>query len=288
MSRTPQPPRQAAHWKSLLRLAAVLAGLLTGASAGVTSGVSSGCAAPEPRPAVVPTAAVVKVDDAASQITARAVWVTFAGADKAGAEIERSRDQARQRAEMIASVARGAGEDFWSLVQRYSDRPAMHDAGPVGRAVVRGDGTFPADVERVAFRLEQDEVSQPIETKQGFVIVKRTRDASDRPTQVAAKHILISYKGAERAARDVTRTKAEARSRADEVYQQVQSASADWDAIADENTDEPGAGQGGDLGVFGPGQMVPAFERVAFALEVGEVSEPVESPFGFHIIRRYK
>lgn len=59
-----------------------------------------------------------------------------------------------------------------------------------------------------------------------------------------------------------------------------------FETVADELTIDPsGKGRGGDLGFFTRGRMVPAFETAAFALEPGEVSEPVESQFGWHIIK---
>ncbi|MGA0532870.1 peptidylprolyl isomerase [Hansschlegelia sp. KR7-227] len=60
----------------------------------------------------------------------------------------------------------------------------------------------------------------------------------------------------------------------------------DFAAIAKEVSIDPGSGkQGGDLGFFGRGQMVPAFEETAFKLEPGKVSEPVKSQFGYHVIK---
>jgi len=62
---------------------------------------------------------------------------------------------------------------------------------------------------------------------------------------------------------------------------------ADFIKLADEKTSDPsGKGSGGDLGYFGPGQMVPEFEQAAMALEVGAYTkEPVQSPFGWHVIK---
>ncbi len=60
---------------------------------------------------------------------------------------------------------------------------------------------------------------------------------------------------------------------------------ADFETLAQTYSDCPSAAQGGDLGYFSRGQMVPEFEEAAFALEVGEVSEPVLTDFGYHLIR---
>jgi len=62
---------------------------------------------------------------------------------------------------------------------------------------------------------------------------------------------------------------------------------ADFQKLANEHTSDPsGKTSGGDLGWFGPGQMVPEFDKVAFALEVGKYTkEPVQSQFGWHVIK---
>ncbi len=59
----------------------------------------------------------------------------------------------------------------------------------------------------------------------------------------------------------------------------------DWDQLVGQSADVGSAKNGGDLGYFGRGQMVPEFEKAAFALSVGGISEPVETEFGYHIIR---
>ena len=84
----------------------------------------------------------------------------------------------------------------------------------------------------------------------------------------------------------ITRTREEARTRAEEVLRRAR-AGEDFADLARRFSDEPGAStSGGDLGQFGHGQMVPPFERAAFALAVGAISDIVETDFGFHVIKR--
>jgi peptidyl-prolyl cis-trans isomerase NIMA-interacting 1 len=103
--------------------------------------------------------------------------------------------------------------------------------------------------------------------------------------RAGASHILVAYKGAERAAPTITRTKDEAKKRALEVAQKAKS--GDFAALAKEYSDDPGSGpRGGALGVFTRNAMVKPFADAAFALKPGEVSGIVETEFGFHVIKR--
>ncbi len=78
---------------------------------------------------------------------------------------------------------------------------------------------------------------------------------------------------------------AEAKKTAEQLAARAK-AGEDFAQLAINNSDDPGSGQnGGSLGVFGKGQMVPEFENAAFALEEGQISDPVKSDFGWHIIR---
>ncbi len=61
-------------------------------------------------------------------------------------------------------------------------------------------------------------------------------------------------------------------------------AGADFEELARKHSQCPSSAQGGDLGEFGPGQMVPEFDKVVFSNEVGHVSEPVQTQFGWHLV----
>ncbi|WP_346504518.1 peptidylprolyl isomerase [Terasakiella sp. SH-1] len=61
---------------------------------------------------------------------------------------------------------------------------------------------------------------------------------------------------------------------------------ADFGELAQKNSDCPSGANGGDLGMFGRGQMVPEFEQAAFSMEVGATSDVVETDFGYHLIQR--
>lgn len=114
----------------------------------------------------------------------------------------------------------------------------------------------------------------------------RVADLDRGPSEIAASHILIAYRGAMRAAPYVQRSKEEAVALAEELRGRALKGE-DFAALAQEYSDDRGsAAQGGSLGKFRREQMVPEFSSAAFALEVGDVSAVVESGFGFHVIQR--
>lgn len=78
----------------------------------------------------------------------------------------------------------------------------------------------------------------------------------------------------------------ETEEQANHLYNQVINEGADFGALAAVNSKCPSSASGGDLGNFGRGQMVKPFEDAAYALEVGNYSEPVQTQFGWHVIQR--
>jgi predicted DsbA family dithiol-disulfide isomerase len=104
--------------------------------------------------------------------------------------------------------------------------------------------------------------------------------------QLGAKHIIVMYAGSMRVPVQVTRSRAEALVRAEEVRKRL-AAGARFEDMAAVYSDEPDAARrGGDLGFFPRGAMVPQFQTALESLTVGQVSGIVETPFGFHIILR--
>ena len=106
------------------------------------------------------------------------------------------------------------------------------------------------------------------------------------PKKISARHVLVQWMGTERAGKSVLRTREQAMVLVQEVQRRAK-AGDDLGRLAVEYSDEPNAGtRGGSIGRFGKGAMAPAFETAAFKLKVGEISDIVETQFGFHIIQR--
>ncbi len=103
------------------------------------------------------------------------------------------------------------------------------------------------------------------------------------PDNVSCSHILLMYDGSMRSSAD--RSKEDAETLIAELKDQL-AGGADFADLAGEHSDCPSGQSGGALGTFGPGQMVKAFEDAAFAMDVGETSDVVETEFGFHLIQR--
>ena len=87
--------------------------------------------------------------------------------------------------------------------------------------------------------------------------------------QVRASHILVATQ-----------------EQATQLHTLITEGGADFAQVAQVHSQCPSARQGGDLGLFGPGQMVQPFEQVTYATDVGAVSQPVQTQFGWHLIKR--
>jgi peptidyl-prolyl cis-trans isomerase C len=132
--------------------------------------------------------------------------------------------------------------------------------------------------QQLVFKL-RDQVIQ-VDTMIGEEELRRIYEQEQPNAEVHARHIL--FRMPQDASPQVRDSIAE---RARQVAQQARGG-ADFAQLAAQYTEEPGgAERGGDLGYFGPNQMVQPFEEAAFRLQPGQVSDPVETPFGLHVIK---
>lgn len=169
------------------------------------------------------------------------------------------------------------GEDMGDLAVKYSiDRSAKHNRGNLGYITA---GRFPYSFEFMAYTTPIGEISKPFATDFGIHIVK---PLADRPTrgEVLVEHILKLFpRGANDSAKAATRVKI------DSIYKVVKGG-ADFEEIARKHSDDGSARNGGRLNWFGSGMMVPEFEATSFALQKGEISEPIATQYGWHIIKK--
>ena len=108
----------------------------------------------------------------------------------------------------------------------------------------------------------------------------------DEPAKIGAKHVLVKYAGAKKAKPEVVRTREQACLRAEEARAQLAEGKSFADVVA-RYSEEPGATtREGSLGTVERSHVVPAFADAAFELKPGEVSQVVETDFGFHVILR--
>ncbi len=173
------------------------------------------------------------------------------------------------------------GVDFARVAASYSDAQDAVSGGSLGwRPLDR----LPTLFAQAAPRLKQGEVSEVMRSPAGFHIVqlagKRggTGGESDgaRVTQTMARHILIKTS-------EVVND-AEARRRLVGLKERIVNG-GDFAELARTNSQDMSAAKGGELGWLYPGDTVPEFERVMDALKPGETSDPVQSPFGWHLIQ---
>ncbi|WP_374240341.1 peptidylprolyl isomerase [Zoogloea sp.] len=185
----------------------------------------------------------------------------------------------RAKAEEVAArVARG--EAFDKLAASYSDAPDALSGGNLGwRSAERLPGLF---AEAVA-SLKPGETTPILRSAAGFHLIKvlgRKGGSQDAmPAQVQqthARHILIKTS-------EIV-SDADARRRLVDLRERIVQGGASFAELARQHSADISAAKGGDLGWIYPGDTVPEFEQAMDALKPGEVSQPIQSPFGWHLI----
>jgi parvulin-like peptidyl-prolyl isomerase len=131
-----------------------------------------------------------------------------------------------------------------------------------------------------------NEVYEKIRLNRVDFVKAKEKESEEMPDEIKASHILISYQGASRADADIKRSKDAANSEAQRIHKSVTSEGKDFAEMAKKHSDGPSGPKGGDLGKFKFEVMAKPFSEAAFALDVGAISEVVETDFGFHIIKR--
>jgi len=131
------------------------------------------------------------------------------------------------------------------------------------------------------FNLSEDEKEVQVPDEELRAKYEQDKESYRQPEQRHARHILFRVDEGAAAA-----VKAAQRKKAEEALAKAKAAGADFAALAKEySDDDSNKEQGGDLGFFAAGRMVPAFDQAVFSMQPGEVSGPVETEFGFHLIK---
>lgn len=171
-----------------------------------------------------------------------------------------------------------AGADFAELAVRYSEDPSA--ARNQGDLSYFTGGRMIQSFEDMAYGTPVGEVSPVFRTQFGYHIL-RVADRRVAAPEIQASHILVRVEPGATAA-----DSAEALALVQSLKQRVE-AGEDFAELARQYSDDQASGQnGGDLGFFPRARMVPPFSKAAYELkEVGDVSDPVETRFGYHLIK---
>jgi peptidyl-prolyl cis-trans isomerase SurA len=190
-------------------------------------------------------------------------------------------ETARGRAEKVVLEARG-GDDFARLAASYSDAPDALQGGAIGW---RAQDRLPDLFVSALAKMKPGEISDVLRSPAGFHVVKLVErraagggaEAGAPVQQTRLRHILI------RTSDSVSET--DARRRLANLRERIVSGGADFGEMARVHSDDGTAARGGELDWIYAGDTVPDFERAYAELKIGEVSEPVHTPFGYHLIQ---
>lgn len=187
--------------------------------------------------------------------------------------------QAQQaKAQQVLARAR-SGADFAALATEFSNAANRNNGGQLG---LRSAERYPPLFVEATQKLRAGEVSDPVRSAAGFhilkVIEKKQAGMPDMMvTQTHARHILLRL--------TPQLTEAAAVTKLAELKKRILSAQTDFATAARENSQDGSAAQGGDLGWVNPGAFVPEFEKVMNTLAPSQISDPLVSRFGVHLLQ---
>jgi len=169
------------------------------------------------------------------------------------------------------------GESFYELAIATSDAQDALHGGDLGW---RRGNELPTLFVDLVPGLEPEQISEPVRSASGFHLVRLDERRGTDPVlenQTHARHILITT--------NEVLDDGAARQKLVEIRQQINDGD-DFEAVATVMSEDPGSAvNGGDLGWSGPGNFVPEFQAVSDALDIDEISEPFQTPFGWHIVQ---
>jgi peptidyl-prolyl cis-trans isomerase SurA len=186
-------------------------------------------------------------------------------------------EQARAKADKARAEAI-AGTDFGKVAASYSDGPDALQGGILGWRV---EERLPELFTGALKSMKPGDVSAVLRSPGGFHVLKlldkRGSGQGGDVEQIHARHILIRT--------NEIVSEADARRRLLDLRERITTGGADFAELARLQSQDGSAAKGGDLGWVLPGDTVPEFERAMAALKPGEISQPVRSPFGYHLIQ---
>lgn len=189
---------------------------------------------------------------------------------------EAERQQRRAIAEKIVEEAE-AGREFAELASEFSDGRQADEGGDLGwRKFDQIPSLFSDEVRD----METGDISPIVKNDSGFHVFELTAMRSAEThmvTQTHARHILLKP--------DQLTNKQDVRARLEQLRQRIKSGTPFSELARSNSGDKVSAAQGGDLGWISPGDLVPQFEEVMDDLEPGEISQPFQTQYGWHIVQ---
>jgi peptidyl-prolyl cis-trans isomerase SurA len=213
------------------------------------------------------------------KLAVQQILIRYAGAKDCPDSIVRGRAEALALAQKVLGEVRTPDSSFPVAASIYSEDQRSNTRGGYVGEFVRGN--MDPQFEAAVAALHEGEISGVVETREGFHILKRVK-----PMRIRVAHILITHSGSLHLDSPSKRTREEALQRAGDVLFRAKKGE-DFAALAKEYSEDPiSKDKGGRMWAMDRGDMVPEFEEAAFALQPGQVSDIVETEFGFHIIKR--